>query len=82
MNGVRARLESCFGIVFPETPEADLPKASPQTVEAWDSVATVTLFAVIEEEFNVSLLDENVEELVSFQAILDHLHGKLDRAAA
>ena len=82
MNDVRSRLESCFGIVFPETPEADLPKASPQTVEAWDSVATVTLFAVIEEEFDVSLLDENVEELVSFQAILDHLCGKFDRAAA
>jgi len=56
--------------------------ASPATVEAWDSVATVTLFAVIDEEFNVSLFDENVEELVSFQAILDHLYSKLDRAAA
>jgi len=82
MNDIRSRLESCFGVVFPETPKADLPKASPETVEAWDSVATVTLFAVIDEEFNVSLFDENVEELVSFQAILDHLRGKLDRAAA
>ena len=82
MNDIRSRLESCFTIVFPETPEADLPKASPETVEGWDSVATVTLFAVVDEEFNVSLLDENVEELVSFQAILDHLCCKLDRAAA
>jgi len=82
MNAVRARLERCFDVVFPEISEADLPQASPQTVAAWDSVATVTLFAVIEEEFDVSLLDENVEELVSFRAILNHLGAKLDRAAA
>ncbi len=82
MSDVHARLEGCFRVVFPGIVPTDVPQASPETLEAWDSVATVTLFAVIEEEFGVSLFDGDVEELVSFQAILSHLRSRLDRAAA
>ena len=73
MDDVRARLEQCFLAVFPDLTPAEIPAASPATVEAWDSLANATLVSVIEEEFGVELPMEELAELASFALLLDHL---------
>ena len=75
MNDAQARLSRCFLAVFPGLNREQIALASVQTVEEWDSVASVTLVALIEEEFGIQFELEALDHLVSFRAILDHLNG-------
>jgi acyl carrier protein len=69
-------LINCFAAVFPDLSEAEIPAASMASVGAWDSLATVTLLAVVEEEFQVGITPDDLAQLVSFELILDFLKSK------
>ena len=69
MIDTTARLVNCFRTVFPDLPESAIPQANQTTVLAWDSVATITLLNVIDDEFHVLLDFEHLEEFNSFAAI-------------
>lgn len=69
MSDIETRLQTCFSAVFPALPAAAIPGATQDSVSEWDSVATVTLLTVIEEEFGVTLNFEELEKLTSFQAV-------------
>jgi len=74
MPDTRARLVKCFSAVFPELSEREIALASPLSVGAWDSLASVTLLSVLEEEFEVQIDPDALDQLVSFNLILDYLH--------
>lgn len=76
MNDLRQRLVQCFSVVFPDLKTPDVYSASPAAVAAWDSVATIILSNVIEEEFQVKLDYDDLPELGSFDLILDYLKSK------
>ncbi len=78
MDDVQARLAKCFTAVFPELPQSQIPAASLTSVKEWDSVATITLMTVIEEEFGLQFEPEQLEQLVSFPSILEFLRGRKD----
>ncbi|HME01072.1 MAG TPA: acyl carrier protein [Terriglobia bacterium] len=78
MDDVQARLAKCFTAVFPELPRSQIPAASLTSVKEWDSVATITLMTVIEEEFGLQFEPEQLEQLVSFPSILEFLRGRKD----
>jgi acyl carrier protein len=61
-----SRLLTCFQAVFPDLSDADLKRATTDRVSAWDSVASVTLAATVEEEFGIQLAPEDIEKLNSF----------------
>jgi acyl carrier protein len=73
MDEHRARLMKCFAAVFPGLPAAKMAAATPESVPAWDSVANVTLLAVVEEEFGITVDVDDLETLTSFDALLDYL---------
>ena len=73
MDEQQRRLAKCFCAVFPELSSDEVIRASTATVKSWDSVAVVTLFAVIEEEFGVSLELDDPARFDSFQQILSYL---------
>ena len=73
MSDLQARLSKCFAAVFPQLDENQIRQASLGAVEGWDSVATVTLLTVIEEEFGVQFGPEDLERLVSYESIKDYL---------
>ena len=73
MDEHRARLMKCFAAVFPDLPAAEMAAATPESVPAWDSVANVTLLAVVEEEFGITVDVDDLETLTSFDALLDYL---------
>ena len=77
MDDIRARLERVFAAVFPDLPADEIPRASPVTVAAWDSLANVTLVSVVEEEFGVELPLEELDSLGSFELILAYLNESL-----
>ena len=70
-----ARLVKCFGIVFPDASEAEILEAKQAALEGWDSVASLTLFMVVEEEFKVQLDASTLERFTSFDGILRALEA-------
>jgi acyl carrier protein len=73
MDDIRTRLTRCFEVVFPDSSAEQIQTATQLNTEAWDSIAAITLFNVIEEEFNLQLDFEVVGDLTSFQLILDYV---------
>jgi acyl carrier protein len=71
------RLVNCFSKVFPECPTDLIPSASPATLPGWDSIASITLLNVIEDEFGIPLDLEDIAELSSFKHIAAYLASRL-----
>ena len=69
MNELSGRLTKCFQTVFPDLPEAGISTAKQDSVPAWDSVATIMLVNVIEDEFRIQMDLERLPEFSSFEAI-------------
>lgn len=72
---IAARLESCFAAVFDNLAPAQLRAAHPDSVAAWDSMATVTLMAVVNEEFGIELDLDQMETLNSFESMAAYLES-------
>ena len=72
MNNSSVRLSKCFAAVFPNLDDGEILRATPTSVEGWDSVATVTLMSVIEEEFAIEVDPDDIEELLSFDSALGY----------
>ncbi|HEY7306811.1 MAG TPA: acyl carrier protein [Bryobacteraceae bacterium] len=77
MDEIQGRLMKCFQLVFPELPDAEIHAASQSSVPEWDSVASITLLNVIEDEFQITMDLERAAEFDSFQRIEDYLQGRI-----
>jgi acyl carrier protein len=73
---MRQRLIQCFSATFPGLSEREIVSASTDSVGDWDSVMTVTLAALVEEEFDVAFAPEEIASLTSFAAIERKLREK------
>ena len=73
MDEQQRRLANCFYAVFPELSSEEIIHASSSTVQSWDSVAVVTLLTVIEEEFGISIEEDDPAKFDSFQRVLSYL---------
>jgi acyl carrier protein len=76
VSDTQMRLIRCFQAVFRELSEPQAARANNLSVAAWDSVATVTLAATVEEEFGIQLQGEDIERLNSFHSYLNFLEGR------
>jgi acyl carrier protein len=73
MSDTQTRLIRCFQAVFPELTESQAVRASVSRTNNWDSLASVTLIAAVEEEFGIQFDGGEIEQLNSFQRFLDRL---------
>jgi acyl carrier protein len=73
MNDMTQKLTQCFLSVFPDLPEASVSGATQESVPEWDSVASITLINVIEEEFGVTVDLERMGEFTSYAAIESYM---------
>lgn len=67
------RLIRCFASVLPALTEEEIEDASSDSVGTWDSLCSVTLAAVIQEEFDVEIEPDALPNLDSFRAFRDYL---------
>jgi acyl carrier protein len=74
MDSTNARLRKCFGRVFPDLNEEQTLQASAAGVTQWDSLATLNLLALIEEEFGV-IIDLDDLENPSFRSFLEMIES-------
>jgi acyl carrier protein len=73
-------LTGCFEAVFPELLRQDIPAASVELLPEWDSLATVTLMSLIEEEFQITISADELEMFESYSRIRELIMGKLPAA--
>ena len=71
------RLVRCFGLVFPELGPDEIRLASVASVGSWDSVASINLVTVIEEEFGFEVEIEDLGEMASFGTICTLLERRV-----
>jgi acyl carrier protein len=76
MNNTLERLEKCFAVAFPDLLKEEISRASMSSVAVWDSLATVNLISLIEEEFAIRVPDADLDSFVSFDLIRDYLQSK------
>jgi acyl carrier protein len=68
-----AALDRCFAAVFPELADDEIPAASVDSVSEWDSLASLTLIALLEEEFGAQISELDLPELRSYADVRDYL---------
>jgi acyl carrier protein len=73
MDEMEKRLAACFSAVLLELAPEEISQASANSLKSWDSVTTVTLLAVVEEEFGISIDVEDPARFDSFKNILTYL---------
>ena len=71
MTDVTARVLRCFAAAFPGVRPQDLPRAAVGSVPEWDSVATLNLLALVEEEFEIRVPNEDLEQFVSYELVCE-----------
>lgn len=76
MPDVNERLVRCFTAVFPDLAPSEAEHASVETVAEWDSLAALTLVAVVEEEFGIQIDDHDLAELGSFTALRTYIDDR------
>lgn len=84
MDETQSKLARCFAALFPKLSADEIPLASQEKLSDWDSLASLTLMGLIEEEFGRTLDYEDLEKLTSFVAIVEYLEraqGKIAKAA-
>ena len=73
MSERETQLVRCFSCVFPDLPAERIPSVRAQSLEAWDSLASITLAAVVQETFEVEIDLLDLPELDSFDAFRAYL---------
>jgi len=80
MDQTETRLQACFSKVFPKLSREQICRASAGSVAAWDSVASVTLLMLIQEEFGVVAEMDRFEEFTSYEGLLEYVREALAEA--
>jgi len=73
------RLVRCFASVFPALPPDQIRTASVESLPEWDSLATVTLIAVLEQEFDIQIDLLGSPELTSFEAVQNYVRARVEQ---
>ena len=55
-------------------------ESSPDNVESWDSLKHLNLILAIEQDFGITLSDEEIIEMLNVQLILEILKNKIGSA--
>jgi acyl carrier protein len=73
MDNIKDKLAHCFAQAFPKLDPNEYATASAQNVSEWDSIAQLTLLALIGEEFGREMDFEEFEGATSFESLAQAL---------
>lgn len=77
MSELDAKLEAIFRAAFPALDGASVRSATRDSVEAWDSIAAVTLASLVEEEYGPLFDIEEAAEWTSYEQVRRALAERL-----
>ena len=75
---VKERVTQCFSTVFPRVPATGLTSLSTSLHGGWDSMMTINLAALLEEEFTITFSLDEIEEFLSYELVVAAVMEKLD----
>ena len=75
-TSIDERLERVFAATFTDLDVAALHSASVETLEAWDSLQSVVVMTLLEEEFAVAISPLDLPQLSSFDSVREYLVAK------
>jgi len=78
MDEMATRLMKCFAAVFPELTREEILAATPASVKSWDSVATLNLLTVVEEEFGVEIDFASLLESLSYEKLAAYVQQRIE----
>jgi acyl carrier protein len=67
------RLIRCFSAAFSDLGPEEIRRADTSSLREWDSLASMTLVILIEEEFELRILGQDLVRLTSFSNVLSYL---------
>nr|NQU89370.1 acyl carrier protein [Bacteroidota bacterium] len=70
---MKERIKEVISAVFNVPVNIIDDRASPDTIESWDSLNHMNLVAALEEEFDVRLSDQEILEMQNFMLIISIL---------
>jgi acyl carrier protein len=79
MPDLHDRLVRCFSAVFPDLSDEQIRSASTESLSAWDSLAAVTLVAVLQQEFGLEIDLGDLEKLISFERAKSYIIDSQDQ---
>lgn len=73
----KSKLQKVMSAVFNLPVDLINENSSPDNIGSWDSLKHMNLILALEEEFNVSLTEDQVVEILGFELIVEVLkeHG-------
>lgn len=77
-TSIKERILQVMATVFETEVTALNENSSTDTIDAWDSLKHLTLILALEEEFAISIPDEEVGELVNYKLIEITIHEQLE----
>lgn len=78
-NEIEARLKKIFHSLFNLAPEQITADTSPDSVKRWDSLQHLTLVTSIEEEFDISISEQDIVEMLSFGLAVEIVSSALQK---
>jgi acyl carrier protein len=69
MKNVKEQIAKIMAVVFEVNSDSINENTSADTIETWDSLRHMNLILALEEEFNVTIPDEEVGNLMNFKLI-------------
>jgi acyl carrier protein len=79
MSDPESQLLRCFASVFPSVAPEELRDISIESAGVWDSLASVTLTAVVEEECGIAIDPALLPDLTSYKAFLVYIEQQRSR---
>lgn len=70
---IKERIKEIVSVVFNVPVSIIDDRASPDTIESWDSLNHMNLVAALEEEFDIRLSDQEILEMQNFMLIISVL---------
>jgi acyl carrier protein len=75
-SNLHERLAQCFAVAFPSLPHSRIEEAAVDSLKNWDSIASQNLLSLVEEEFQITILPEDIPDLTSFDRIEEYLKNR------
>jgi len=71
------RIAKCFATILPELGPDELREAKQDVTLGWDSLCTMTLISLMEEEFDCWFGFDRAEEMKTFAAVVKVVRDKV-----
>ena len=81
VDDVERRVLQCFSVVFDAVPREQLVELRHEDSADWDSVAHVTLLALLAEEFAFEIDFEAAQEMTSFKLAVQMVRDQVAQAS-